>query len=418
MKKKLIFCICILLSIIMCMSVVPFSAYTYECDVEVTSASVMVCNIETDTVVYEKNINTAHYMSYLSNLMTFIVAYSNTEDINERISITEEMIYSIPNSDGTLDKYIDHTLTIKDLLYFIMMTNGNDACYVLADFVTDGQPEKFVELMNKKARELGCTKTKFSSVAARNDSTQFSTCNDLYKIVKCALEIPEYKEIAGASSYMPEKYVNEKLLVTTNNSLLNKKSPYYFKHVKSGKYGADKLAKGNIIAVSKYSDVTYACIILGSELKSEHNAFTETKQLLTWAYTTLGNKKIIDEDDVLANVTAVSPWGESTIELTTGKDIVRTVPAEFDDSKIEFVYDDIQSVQLPVFMGQNMGTAKIMYDGKLFEEIDLISSSSDGISMVSDLGNFLASMYSDTVVAFENSDAFTKADGTADEAKP
>ena len=51
MKKKLIFCICILLSIIMGLSAIPFSAYTYECSVDVTSAAVLVANLETDTFV-------------------------------------------------------------------------------------------------------------------------------------------------------------------------------------------------------------------------------------------------------------------------------------------------------------------------------------------------------------------------------
>lgn len=402
MKKKLIFCICILLSIIMGLSSMPFSAYSYECSVDVTSAAVMIANVETDTVVYEKNIDTAHYMSYLSNLMTFIVAYTNTADINERIEITAEMINSIPNSDGTLDKYIDHTLTIKDLLYFIMMTNGNDACYILADYVSKGDVDAFVELMNKKARDLGCTKTKFSSPAGRNSATQFTTCSDLYKIVKCALDIPEYNKIASASTYMPDKYVNEKLTVTTNNSLLNKKSPYYFKHVKNGKYGADLTAKGNLVAVSKYSDVTYVCVILGSQLLSEHNAFTETKQLLTWAYTTLGNKKIIDSDDVLATVTASSAWGESEINLTTSSDVIKTVPAEFDSSLLEFEYNGTKSVELPVFKGQNMGTANILYNGKLFDETDLVSNSSDGVSMLEDLESFLGSMYKATIIQTES----------------
>ncbi len=404
MKKKLIFCICILLSIIMGLGTVPFSAYNYECNVEVTSASVLVANIETDTFVYEKNINTAHFMSYLSNLVTFIVACNNTTDLDEKITITEDMLYNIPNSDGTLDVYVNHTLTIRDLLYFIIMTNGNDACYLLADTVTEGDRDKFVELMNAKVKELGCTKTRFSSVAARNNTTQFTTCADFYKVIKCALGIPEYSEIASTTSYMPQGYVNEKLVVTTSNSLLRSKSPYYFKHIKNGKYGADSTAKGNVVAVSKYSDVTYACIILGAEVKSEHNAFTETKQLLTWAYTTLGNKKIIDEADVLATVRATSAWGESTIELTTGKDIEKTMPAEYDKSKIEIVYDNSKTVELPVFVGQNMGTAQIMYDGKLFDEVDLVSESSDGISMIEDLGSFLSSMYNATIVSVSDED--------------
>ncbi len=397
MKKKLIFCICILLSIIMGLSTVPFSAYNYECNVEVTSAAVLVANIETDTFVYEKNINSARYASYLSNLMTFIVAYNNTSDLDKRITVTWDMLNSIPNSDNTLDVYANHTLTIRDLLYFIVMTNGNDACYLLADTVTNGDRNRFVELMNAKAKELGCTKTKFSSVAGKSDNTHYTTCADLYKIIKCALGIPEYSEIASTSTYIPQGYINEKLTVTSTNSLLRGKSPYYFKHVKNGKYGADDIANGNIVAVSKYSDVSYACIILGAETKSEHNAFTETKQLLTWAYTTLGNKKIIDESDVLATVTAVSAWGESIIELTTGKDIEKTMPADYDKSKVEFIYDSSKIVELPVFVGQNMGVAQIMYDGKLFDEVDLVSESSDGISMVEDLGSFLSSMYKATI---------------------
>lgn len=398
MKKKLIFCICILLSIITCISVVPFSAHSYDCKVEVTSSAAMMVNIETDTVVYEKNINTAHYMSYLSNLMTFIVACNNMSDINERFTIDQETIDRIPNSDGTLDVYIDHTLTIKDLLCFIMMTNGHDACYILADHIFDGDIDKFVELMNKKARDLGCTKTKFSSVSARNDKTQFSTCSDLYKIMKCALALPEYQELASKGTYMPEKYTNEALEVTNNNSLLKNKSPYYFKYAENGKYGADLTAKGNIAVTSVYRDVSYVCIILGAQLNSEHNAFTEAKQLLSWAYTYLGNQKIISESDVLATVTAESTWGESKINLTAGKDIIRTIPAEYENSKFSIDYDESTLVSLPIFLGQNMGTAKLLYDGKLFEEIDLISDSSQGISMVEDLGNFFASMYNSTLV--------------------
>ncbi len=397
MKKKLIFCICILLSIITCLSMVPFSAYNYECDVEVTSASVLVANLETDTFVYEKNVDTAHYISYLSNIMTFIVAYNNCDNLDEKIKLDRAYLDTIPNSDNTLDIYHNHTLTIRDLLYMIMLTNGNDACYVLADHITNGDVDSFVTLMNKKARDLGCTKTKFSSVVARNDTTQFSNCTDLYKIIKCALDIPEFSEISGTSSYIPQGYVNKKLYITNTSSIVNDVSPYYFKHVKGSKYGYDQTAKGNCISVSKYRDVSYACIILAAENLSEHNAFTETKQLLTWAYTTLDNQKIISKSTVLATVTANSAWGESTIELTAGKDIMRTVPADYEPSKLTFEFDGGNTVNLPVFMGQNMGTAKMYYDGELFEDIDLVSNSADGVSMLEDVTSFLGIMYDSTI---------------------
>ena len=405
MKKKLIFCICILLSIIMGLSAVPFSAYSYECPVEVTSAAVLVVNIDTDTVVYEKNANTAHFISYLSNLMTFIVTCNNTKDYEEKIAITDELLKSIPNSDGSLELYKGKTLTVGDLLYFIMMTNGNDACYVLADHVTGGDREHFVELMNKKARDIGCTKTKFSSVAARNDTTHFSNCSDLYKMVKYALDIPAYKEVASTALYLPTGYEDEKYTISNTNSLLRSKSPYYFKHVKNGKYGADSVAKGNVIAVSEYADVSYACIILGAQQLSEHNAYTETSYLLSWAYTKLGNKQIVSKSTVLATATASTPWGDEEIELTAGKDIVKTVPAKYNAENMTFEYVASDKIKLPVFIGQNMGTAEVYYEGKLFDEIDLISNASKGVSMLSDLSSFMGSMIERTIVPVENEDA-------------
>lgn len=402
MKKKLIFCICMILCVVLCAGTVPFSAFTYDCSVDVTSAAVLVANLETDTFVYEKNANTARYLSYLTNIMTFIVARNNVADIDERLTVKAEVLDSIEDPDNTLDKYINHTLTVRDLLHFIIMQNGKDACYVLADYVTDGDIPKFIELMNQKARELGCTKTNFISVAGVKDQKHYTTCADMYKIVKCALNTPDYTDIASTTTYMPDGYKNQSLEVETNNSLLRSTSPYYFKHVKNGKYAADALARGNVVAVSKYSDVSYACIVLGSQVLSEHNCFTETKQLLTWAYTRLGNKQIISENEVLATVTANTAWGESTINLTAGEDVVRTMPADYSSSQLTCVYDSTKLVQLPIYKGQNMGTAKVYFDGTLFDEIDLISDSSSGVSMLEDLGSFVSSMYNSTIIAPES----------------
>lgn len=398
MKKKLIFCICILLSIIMGFSVVPFSAYTYECDVEITSASVLLVNVNTDTVVYEKNADTAHFISYLSNLVTFIVACDNTDDYMKKVAITDEVLNSIPNSDGSLEPYRGKKLTIKDLLYFVMMTNGNDACYVLADSITGGDREAFVALMNKKAKDLGCKKTKFSSVAARNDTTHFSNCTDLYKIVKYALDMPEYKDVASTYAYIPEGYEGDEYTVTTTNSLLTYKSPYYYKHVKNGKYGADSVAKGNLIAVSDYADVLYACIILGAQQLSEHNAFTETRHLLNWSYTSLGNKEIISDTTVIDTVTALAPWGEVEIEMVAGKDIVKTVPAKYNAESMTFEYVPTSEIKLPVFKGQNLGTAQVKYNGEPFDEIAVVANTSSGVSMLSDVGSFLGSAFKRVIV--------------------
>ncbi|MBE6824144.1 MAG: D-alanyl-D-alanine carboxypeptidase [Ruminococcaceae bacterium] len=410
MKKKLIFCISLILCVILCASSIPFSAYSYECPVDVTSSAVLVANLETDTFVYERNISKKRYLSYLANIMTFIVARSIVSDVDEKVKIEQDVLDRIPNSDDTLDKYAGRTLTIKDLLHFIMLTDGHDASYVLANHVS-GTVSSFVRLMNKKARDLGCKGTKFVAPSCVQDKTQYTNCNDMYKIIKCALDTPDYIEIASTTHYQPDGYKKKSLAVSNTNSLLRENSPYYFKHVKNGKYATDSVARGNIVAVSEYSDVSYVCIVLGAQVVSEHNAFTETKQLLTWAYTSLDNKKIVSEDDVVATVTAGSSWGDTTIELITGKDIEKTLPADYDPKKLSFKYDSAKKVELPVFEGQNMGTADVCYDSKPFETIDLISNSAEGISMLEDLSSLASAMIDKTLI--EPTDAPTEVETKA-----
>lgn len=401
MKKKLFFCVCILLCMLICASAVPFSAFTYDCPVEVTSKAALVANLDTDTFVYEKNANTARYWSYLSNIMTFLVVMDKVDDLDTRVPIEQSVLNYVDDSEAvtTMDIYVGKKLTVRDLLHFIMLMDAPDAAFVLADYVSGGDIDAFVALMNSKAKELGCKKTKFSSPACVKNPTQYTTCSDIYKVVKYALTIDEFKEISETTSYIPEGYKSKKLAIGNTNSLIKENSPYYFKYIKYGKYGADSVARGNVVAVSEYNDVTYMCVISGAQVENEHNAFTETRQLLSWAYTTLGNKQIVSKTDVLATVTAKTAWGESDIELITGEDIVRTMPGDFDVSTLTYKLPKTTQVQLPVFEGQSMGSAKVHFNGKFFEEIELVASTSQGVSMLSDLSDFAINMFETTLVS-------------------
>ena len=403
MKKKLIFCISIVLCILMCISSIPFSAYIVECPVDVTSRAAFVANLETETVVYEKNSDGIRYLSYLTHIMTYIVARSSVASLDEKVEIKPEVLDSIVEPDNSLDKFSGKILTANDLFHYMLLKDSKDAAFVIADYVSNGKVEAFVELMNKRARSLGCEKTVFVSPSIIKEPTQYSTCEDMYKIVKCALDTPDYKEIASSTSYLPSLYdgsnkKSKKNVITTTNSLLKPNSPYYFKHVKNGVYGADSVARGNVVAMSEYSDVRYVCIIMGAQVLSEHNAFTETKQLLTWAYVTLGNKQIVSQSKVLQTIDVSTEWGKSSVNLTTDEDIVRTVPGNYNPDLLTYKVDSDISVSLPVFKGQNIGTAELYYDDMYFDEINLIASTSQGVSMLGDMRSFFASMADATLV--------------------
>lgn len=397
MKKKLFFCVSILLCLIIMASTIPFSAYIVESPIDVTSRAALVVNLETDTFVYEKNSTGIRYLSYLTNIMTYIIARNGVTDISQKVEIKKSVLDKIEEPDNTLDKYAGKTLTVEDLLHFLMLTNGKDAAYVLADYVCDGDIDEFVRLMNKKAVNLGCENTNFVKPYNVMEKTHYTTCVDMYKIMKCALDTPDYTRIGKAISYVPEGYDEEKYAISTNNSIMKPTSPYYFKYIKSGKYAIDSVARANLAVVSHYNDVGYFCVVFGAQNENEHNAYTEAKQLLSWAYLYLTNSQIFSENTVLSTVNVPTPWGESVINLTTGEDINRTMPADYDPKLLTYETNENIKVELPVFEGQNMGSAKIYYDSTFFDEVNIVADSSQGIGMLSDIGSFVDSMFDATL---------------------
>lgn len=398
MKKKLIFCISIILTAAMCITTIPFSAFSYDTNVSVSATALMLINTDTDTIVYEKNVDKISYLSYLSHIMTYIVVNNYVGDIDkETVEIKDTYLDKIPNSDKTLEKYVGKKLTVRDLLYFMMLENGTDAAYVLADYVSNGNFVNFVKMMNDKALSLGCTKTNFVSPCMSLRSAQHSTCNDFYKIVKAALSIESFREICGTFSYLPSVVKDEKHSLYNKNSLINPGSTYYFSYVTGGKFAMDRTSGTNIVATCCYKDTNYLCIAFGSKMTSERNAFIDAKYMFIWAYNKLQNKQILSGKSVLGTTKLNAIWGETDIELTTSEDIYRTMPIDFDTKNLEFKFDVPDGVKLPVFEGQNLGVAKIYYDGKLFDEVNLVSKHSEGIGMLDDMGKILTSMYEKTI---------------------
>ena len=390
MKKRLQFCISLLLILTLCLSAFMIPAASYENDVVTSSQLMLLMNMDTETPVFTKGASKTWYAGYLSEVMTFIITVQNVADpASEEITLKKEFLDGIENRDGSLDLFAGQTLTVKDLLSVMMLTSGSDAAYVLAHYVCGGDVERFVELMNRKASELGCTKTNFVIPGLDADNSELTTCSDLYKIYSYAMTFDIFNELAGLSEYVPDGLNKKKFTVTTNNSIMLSASPYYFRYVTGGKYSYDKKGGAAIVGTTVYRGHTYFFAALRGKNESEKNVFVDFKKLTTWAYLNLSDVKLSLNTDDEYTVTAVSAWGESELSLELSGTVFRTMPNEYDPADVVTVVDLPESVNLPVFAGQNIGTAKVYYKESSIDEISLVASNSEGVSLFSDLRSFL-----------------------------
>ena len=151
--------------IIICLSVFPVSAVDYKFNADTVSDEVYLENLNAGAVVYEKNSNKRSYPASTTKIMTFIITAENVSDLeNTSVTIKQDIISGLDLESTVmgLSSHIGEKVSVKDLLYGLMLPSGNDAALVLADYVGGGI-SGFVEKMNAKAVELGCKNTHFAN---------------------------------------------------------------------------------------------------------------------------------------------------------------------------------------------------------------------------------------------------------------
>ncbi len=391
MKKKLISCISLVIIFALCLCMTA-SAAAFDCPVDVSSHAAVLMNLEDNTVVYERNYTNARYLSYLSDIMTTMIVIKNVpkpEDVRVEI---KRSFFGYQQVDSYLTPYIDKTLSVLDLLYILMLTGDRYSALILADYVSKGNTNDFVDLMNKRAVELGCEKTHFSSPAATASDTQYTTCRDFVRIILNAFTSDLFKEIYVAKSYTPSGYGEENLITTTDSLAINT-SPYHFKYTLGGKFGKDATSGTNLVATFQFNKIRYLFIGFGAPNEAERNVYVDAKQLLSWAYTKLKSRKILSSSAVLTTAKADAKWGTSIIELSPKNNINKTMPNDVSDEDILFQYNVPEKVSLPVFKGQNIGTVSVYYRKSFVGEYDLVSQTNKGIDMMSDVGDLMRGMY-------------------------
>lgn len=146
-------------------------------------------------VVGDINGETPMYPASMTKIMTTIVAIENLSDLNQEITVTNDMIANLYAQDATQAGFQPgETVQAIDLLYGVMLPSGADCCIALADTIA-GSEEGFVELMNQKAEKLGLENTHFCNTTGLHADDHYSTAKDIAELLQYALKNSTFREI-------------------------------------------------------------------------------------------------------------------------------------------------------------------------------------------------------------------------------
>lgn len=391
MKNKLKFIISLMLMLTLILSAFITPASSFEHNQITSSYAMLLINLDTDTTVYSQKSDKYWIAADMSELMTFILMTEKVKDPAQvTVTVDKEFIDGLDVSDDCLTPFIGETLTLKDLAAIMMLTSGSDAANLIASTVSNDDIPAFVSEMNARAKALGCKLTSFLSPGVNSTRRHYTTCEDIAVMYRHLLEDPLYREIMETPTYTPAHYDEDDKAhtVTTSNSMLNSASPYYFRYTNDGKYSFNKVAGASLVVTTTYKEKSYLFVALRGKNKAEENVFADARRMTTWGYLNLSDRKVIGTDTAVHQSTVQTSWGNYDIPLYADDSATKTLPNEYDMGKLTVKISVPEQLKLPLFMGENVGTAQIFYDKNLLDNADIVPNHDEGVSLLNDLGRY------------------------------
>ena len=200
MKRRIVAAAAVLL--IMAGAVLPVNASPtrIELGVEVTAEAAYIVNDDTGRVVYQKNADRRMYPASTTKIMSAALAMTMCGDIeNTMVTVPYDVWVEFDGIDiSNAGIYGGEVMSMSDLVHCMLIQSANEAASSVAAYF--GR-DSFIEAMNRKAMELGCTGTHFVNPHGLFDENHYTTARDLYLITQWALTVPGFSEITSLSSY-------------------------------------------------------------------------------------------------------------------------------------------------------------------------------------------------------------------------
>lgn len=269
--------------------VIPYDAYVYD-DADFEYEAGLLINQTKNSVVCAVNPHKQIYPASMTKILTAVVVMdavnSGQISLNDTVVIRKEIEFNEANVTALGLEPGDY-ITVNELLHGLLISSYNDCAIALARYVS-GSVSDFVDLMNKKAQELGATNSHFVNPHGLHDNNHYTTPYDLYLIFKEFLKYDTLVQIDSSSSYVLTMYKDSEKITTeltpTNAFLSNSVEMPTGYHITGWKTGTTEKAGSCIIVEFVNDDTNEEYICLVSNAKDHETLYQNVNDMLKQIY--------------------------------------------------------------------------------------------------------------------------------------
>ena len=255
----------------------------------ISAPSALLMEAETGQVLYEKKPETPLHISAANKLMAVLVAVENG-NLSSFVTVSSD---SVVTEGATLNLVVGEKYLLSDLLYSIMLVSANDATTAVAEHISSGDTEKFVELMNQTAEKLGMTNTYFVNPTGLYDERQYTTAKDIALLVRYAIANQQFNTIFSAK--IKTWYgKNDARLLTSPINLF-----WAYDGILGGKTGYNVKEKQSLICTASRTNMKLISVVLDTP---EDAMMPDTTALLDYGFGNFWKSTLVSKNEIIKTV--------------------------------------------------------------------------------------------------------------------
>lgn len=424
LKKKLTSLVSLILVFLIAVSVLTTPVQVnaaFKSEYEPTCDAIYMLNMDTGVVVYEKNSDKVKLPASLTKMMTCIVAYERADSLDEMVVVDSRAVRFVNyNTEGVTGVWtniqVNERFSLKDLIYEALVASENCAAeaigyYISKQYYGSDSNQEFIDFMNDRATEIGCTNTKFKCASGLTTDIEnhYSTAHDMALIANYLMSIPELAEIAYTPHSYGIKATNKhddvQWVISTNLMIREGETAadgtdYFYQYCEGVKTGFLEKSGHCFAGYATKSGYRYICVLLddGATSSSQKNmAFVDAKNLFEWAFNNLSLAEIYNTSEPIAEIPLNLAWNKDTIVLVPQDDFSTLLPSGVTATSVTKKINLDESVDAPVRKGQVLGTAELSYDGEIIGTINLVASESVERSTLLYILSLINRLFSSTI---------------------
>lgn len=340
---------------------------------EITSSAAIVMDLDSGTVLYEKDAYSPYYPASITKVMTALVALEQG-NLSDTITMSEDAVWGIERDSSHIALDVGEQLSLKDAMYGMLLESANEAALAIAEHI-GGSVDNFCQLMNRKAESLGCVNTHFVNANGLHDDNHYTCAYDMALIGRAAYNIPEFREMAGCKTYtIPATNLKEARELWNSDGMLFSGSKFYYEYCTAGKTGYTDMAKGTLLSYAEKDGKKLICVVLNGVPSAE--TFYDTVKLFDFCFDNYTLVQPLEHFSFKGENSGNSPLlsnyyynlGHAMPELSvdTNYSIYLRTNINIEEIQKNFIYYENPDTNI-------VGRLQFIYDGAVLGETDILS---------------------------------------------